>query len=486
MIRRWTIRRSTAGVLFSLMLAVPATAGPATPPSAFFLFGNESAAYADGPGSLLFNPAAGVRYRNEFALTLLDQPRSKDALRGALTMNSFTLAASGERDAAITPSVAFAGGNDRLRIGSVTTWIPVEGGKRVRDYRIGALSRPAPWLSLGAVADHVRQPRVAGMRLEHEYTTGVSLRPLALSRTKAHTLGTRFTLTADAVFRHGDSDPHYRFGGEVEVVPGLALRGIYFDEDRSFQLGASLLGVRSGYHAQSVHDRDGRPVFATHTVSFHEEEDRTVLAGPAGRRAAVVQIGGDLADEPLSGFSLFGAVSTTAAGPIHRQLERALEDPVTRGVLLDLRGSSGNAQLEELRPRIERLRKAGKPVVAFLEYGSQRGDLYLASACSPCSTAACGRRASCRRPGWWTRSATARTRSASSAGSRVSARIPARSGSPTGPRRAANGPCPRASRWSTRAAGSRAATAGAISSSAPPRARRPSRGRSSARSARAA
>ncbi|HTR97006.1 MAG TPA: S49 family peptidase, partial [Candidatus Acidoferrales bacterium] len=40
------------------------------------------------------------------------------------------------------------------------------------------------------------------------------------------------------------------------------------------------------------------------------------------------------------------------------------------------------AQLEELRPRIKRLRLAGKPVVAYLENGGGRGDLYLAAACN--------------------------------------------------------------------------------------------------------
>src|SRR6185503_17879851 len=65
----------------------------------------------------------------------------------------------------------------------------------------------------------------------------------------------------------------------------------------------------------------------------------------------------------------------------HRQLERALEDPYTRGVLLELGGVSNMAQLEELRPRIRRLRAAGKPVVAWLEDGGGRGDLYLAAAC---------------------------------------------------------------------------------------------------------
>jgi len=67
--------------------------------------------------------------------------------------------------------------------------------------------------------------------------------------------------------------------------------------------------------------------------------------------------------------------------PLHDQLRRALEDPLTRGVFLDLRGVGNMAQLEELRPRIAALRRAGKPVVAFMEYGVARGDLYLAAAC---------------------------------------------------------------------------------------------------------
>src|SRR5262249_50540993 len=92
--------------------------------------------------------------------------------------------------------------------------------------------------------------------------------------------------------------------------------------------------------------------------------------------------GGVLGDDQLSGFTLLsGAESTRPSGPVHRQLERALEDPLTRGVLLELRGVANMAQLEELRPRIARLRRAGKPVVAYLEDGGGRGDFYLASAC---------------------------------------------------------------------------------------------------------
>jgi protease-4 len=72
----------------------------------------------------------------------------------------------------------------------------------------------------------------------------------------------------------------------------------------------------------------------------------------------------------------------TPSAPFHRQLERALEDPLTRGVFLELGGAAGMAQLEELRPRITQLELAGKPVVAYMAYGGGRGDLYLSSAAS--------------------------------------------------------------------------------------------------------
>src|SRR5262249_830015 len=77
-----------------------------------------------------------------------------------------------------------------------------------------------------------------------------------------------------------------------------------------------------------------------------------------------------------------GTSRTVASRAVHEQLERALEDPLTRGVLLEVSGAANMAQIEELRPRIERLRRAGKPVVAYLEYGGGAGRVCPPSACA--------------------------------------------------------------------------------------------------------
>ncbi len=277
-----------------------------------------------------------------------------------------------------------AGGNpERLRVGFNTTWLSSGLSHEIgTDYRLGALSRPLPWLSMGAALDHLFQPEFQTRRLARAYTLGVGLRPLALARPQAYTLGPRLTLTGDlTIVEDGDwGQARVRIGGEFEALPGLMLRGALEDHG-GVLVGIGFASPHGGGHVQTL-DQEGGPRAQTYTVNVHDGEDRSMLNPPRLERVESLRLGGTLGDESLNGISLFGVVSTTPVGPIHERLERALVDPLTRGVLLDLDGVSNMAQLEELRPRIARLRAAGKPVVAFLEEGATRGDLYLAAACN--------------------------------------------------------------------------------------------------------
>ena len=177
-------------------------------------------------------------------------------------------------------------------------------------------------------------------------------------------------------------DAVFRVGGELELVPGVAVRGSYEDHSHVFRLGVTLASVRSRTVGLASYDRDGNDLGRAWIGSLHDAEDRTVLAHRKDRRVAVIRLGSRLGDDALSGFSIEGSTNVAPVTAVHAALVRALEDPLTRGVLIELRGVSNFAQLEELRPRIQRLRAAGKPVVAYLEYGASRGDLYLASACN--------------------------------------------------------------------------------------------------------
>jgi protease IV len=349
------------------------------------LFGNESVASGDNANGWLVNPATvGLRYPSELLLSVADLDPGTTRAAGLGNAGGFGLGFVNEKDGLTSILTGLAGGDEDLRAGLTYTWLRSQPtGDRAGDLRLGTLTRPTPWLSLGATADHVAQPSLDGVLLRRDYTLGLGLRPLALDRGRAHSLGTRLTLTADARLREDESakESLVRFGGELEVIPGLALRGSIESGGGGAQLGFALFAPRASYHAHAAYDRDGDRQVTTHSLSLHAGEDTPALLGMGVRRVAALRLGGVLSDENAGGFSLFGDESATASWPIHEELERALEDPLTRGVLLELRGVGNFAQIEELRPRIARLRAAGKPVVAYLPYGATRGDLYLAGAC---------------------------------------------------------------------------------------------------------
>lgn len=365
---------------------------PELPP---LLFGDESVASTEGARSLLFNPAGvGLRYPSDWVLAYTrghdGTPLSPgfgvastpaiESGHGLLTMRNVGLFASYAKSHQQAYGFGLAGGGDGMRFGLTTAWL-VSGGDVTADARVGALSRPAPWLSLGGLVEHLFQPSFQGATLGRDYTLALGFRPLALSPAVAHDAGTRLTLTTDLVMaENGDmSQTRVRVGANVEPIPGLLLRGTVEDHG-GFHIGIGIGGVRatanlrSGYH-------DGGRSSDTYAVSVHDGEERSLVGSAIQSRVATIEMSGDLADEAGGGISVFGGGGDTEVKGLHNQLQQALDDPLTRGVLLELRGIENMAQIEELRPRITRLRALGKPVVAYLEEGATRGDLYLASAC---------------------------------------------------------------------------------------------------------
>ncbi|HEY6866739.1 MAG TPA: signal peptide peptidase SppA [Candidatus Eisenbacteria bacterium] len=373
-----------AALLLALVLAVPAAAVAPTPALPLLLYGDESVAAADGARGQLFNPATvGLRYPSEFLFSWTRGDPKQETNHLLYAYRGFGFAATRVKDLMQGYGFSLAGGNsEALRFGFTQTWLSSGLSHEVKgDQRIGLLSRPAPWLSLGGTLDHLFQPDFQGNRLNRDYTLGLGLRPLAWSRAHAAGRGTRFTVTGDLVIPEDGEwgQARVRIGGEIEPFAGILLRGS-FEDHGGVHVGIGVAAPRIGFHNQVV-SREDEPRSQSYNVTIHDGEDLSVLPTPRSRRVAALRLGGELGDEGLAGLSLFGPVSTTPVAPVHRALERTLDDPLTSGLLLELRGVSNMAQLEELRPRIERLRSAGKPVVAYLEEGATRGDLYLASAC---------------------------------------------------------------------------------------------------------
>ena len=99
---------------------------------------------------------------------------------GALEANGFRLALGGAANQPMSFQLGLGGGADAGRAGLMATWVPGEHSGHAVDWRLGMLSRPTPWLSLGGVADHLGQPRTANGLLVRDYTLGVGVRPLAM------------------------------------------------------------------------------------------------------------------------------------------------------------------------------------------------------------------------------------------------------------------------------------------------------------------
>ncbi len=375
--------RLLAALALAACASVPAAQATPTPEQPLQVWGNESAAYAEGARSVFYNPAClGLRYPADafFAWAKAEDGGVDD--RWALSAGGFGVYGERMADRLQRYGFSLASGDEGLRWAAANDWLVDPATHETRsDQRVGVLSRSTPWLSLAGVVEHVFRPVFQGAALPRQYTLAAGVRPLALDPARASGWGTRLTLTADLILaeRARPQQARLRVGGEFEALPGLLLRGSL--EDRGgVHLGITVHGVNSSLGMQNATTR-GHLRYNSYALAAHAGEERTLLASRPEQRVAEIDVSGDLGDDALAGFSLLGGESVTPVRPIHAQLERALEDPLTRGVFLDLRGVENMAQIEELRPRIALLRKAGKPVVAYLEYGGGRPDLYLAAAC---------------------------------------------------------------------------------------------------------
>ena len=379
-------RGAAASVAFVTLACIgqPAHAAAVTPPLPLAIYGNESVATSDDARAYLFNPAAiGQRYPSELLVAWARRDAHHEWNTGASTWRRFAFGFTRQRDTSQTYGIGFSAGGEHLRFGWSGYELVAGQPRRERDLddRAGLLYRPTPWGSAGLTVAHLFQPEFRGIRLPREYTLGLGIRPLAFARERAGGAGTRLTLTGDVILvEDGDwQQARVRVGASLEAVRGLELQ-LMAEDHRAIKVGVTLRGVRGS--ASAVQARvDGERVYEGYALSTHGGEDRALMHPRAQQRVALVRMGGVLADEALGG-GLLGGGGARPSAPLHQQLERALRDPLTRGVFLELNGVAGMAQLEELRPRLLQVKLAGKPVVAWMQYGGGRGDLYMASATS--------------------------------------------------------------------------------------------------------
>ncbi len=258
----------------------------------------------------------------------------------------------------------------------------------------GLIIRPYRSLSVGILWENMVKPRFhmedEEIVFDERYHLGLGFRPL----------GERITFTADAIyypanakddaddfFANDDDKYKYRYGLEAEVLPGL-IACFNMDSDNNYLASIKIrfdeFGILGGYQVDSIKGTEDDMEMTTqrYGLTLSSYKAHSILGG--GDEFVDLAISGNLVDE-RGGFAIFGSKGTSVQ-EILRGLRRAERDDEIAGVLLTIRGLNtgivGNisAMLQELREGINRFRKTGKVVVAYLEEGGTASELYLASA----------------------------------------------------------------------------------------------------------
>jgi protease-4 len=226
----------------------------------------------------------------------------------------------------------------------------------------GLLWRPTDYLSLGAAARDLTNPRLLGTPRVRTYQTGVALRP-----------GTdRLSFAFDLFWQEGSAFQQLlpRFEVVGVPLPGVNLRGA-MDLQGNAEAALSL-GWGNGEMGYS----QGMNQASSSYLSFHGGHIRPFWVGERSRLADL-DLRGPIVDQVSQG--LLGGSNGQSLYGILQELKQAKESPDVGGVILRLGGTSaGWAACDEIRQALADLQGSGKKVIAYL-YGVGTPEYYIAA-----------------------------------------------------------------------------------------------------------
>lgn len=391
-------------VAIVVLAALPAGADAFTDT---WLRGASSVAVDDDAAALFINPAGLGMYRDSNSYTSISVA-GKDVLGVSLAgkMGPFGLGYSRQHmwrpgddpeaglrrsnDAVDVYYTGLALGDGRsFSVGFDYRWFRPQFGERKKTgtWDLGAMYRPASFLSVGAAVRNLSEPDVLGdgagaFGMKTTYVAGVAVRPV----------GDKLTLMADAGFERNQdlADAVYTAGVKAEVADGVVLRGSlqsYSDgDDREQEFSAGLwfdlgrIGAGGAYRSLESAADD------ILSFGFTSSDKRQRTQFQASGKVAEIKVAGPLSDF-RPGWSLLGKPRKSAQAVI-RDIRKAGRDKSVDCILLNIKPLGGtflggpSALVQEIRDEIVRVRSEhGIAVVAFLEYGGGTQEYFLASAC---------------------------------------------------------------------------------------------------------
>lgn len=331
--------------------------------------------------------------REGFALMLATSPMKSVGLG-----YSFQAISPGLRDEAFRKHTFGLAVGDRLTFGVNANFFGSEDERELDELMsidLGLQYHMFRWLGFGMMLRDANTPFFGDASIDPQLTLGAALR----------LYDGRLLFEADAVFDANSPRVRPRFVLAVEPLSGVRLfsqlltdtgeEGDEFDvvgvsgglEVNLANVGVSgsgLFGSTGGAGADGNDDLLGARNEPTQTgysaaLRFSSAGWRPLFEPGAGSgRFAKIKIGGDLPERRPVSF--FGAPNGQSFYQLLETIRRVRDDDRYSGAFIELRGvSMGYGQAWELRRELERLREAGKPVVAYMHTPGQK-EFYLASA----------------------------------------------------------------------------------------------------------
>jgi protease-4 len=227
---------------------------------------------------------------------------------------------------------------------------------RYNRVRLGTVVRPMPYLSVGLVGN------VALETDDREVVSMVGVRPLGSSR---------LTLFADAAWGEGEAlaDVPWSAGAAVEVVPGIDLRGRYF-EDESVSLGLRVELGRAGVDSQLRLDADGDYARQVNRIRVGDYVSSAIAETVRdGEEHVELSLDGPVPYRETRFADLFGEAPPRFYETL-RTIRQAGTSTRVTALALNLSGMEIRPELAwELRTAIQDAQERGVTVVAHLENG---------------------------------------------------------------------------------------------------------------------
>jgi protease-4 len=364
-------------VVFIILWLLPASLASERYPYPYYPLPEYSAAVTFGTLSLFQNPAA-LSVNPDMELMYLHSFNS-DKFTGDNTIlfarNGLGLAYQNYRLSVDNAINAFTIGysshiSQGLYAGITYKFMKTDDGNPYHNdhfWNLGLLWRYSREISLGFLAENLRQMEFAGEETDVEYKLSAGFRPLQ----------ELLTLSADWSWSGGQSFSDGIFRGfiNLKINDGIGILGSV-DEDGNFGFGINFSFGYNQIGTYHTYTNDGRDWSGLLYSGYSYRPRGWVF--PVKKKFLKLTLSGSYPETDEKDFFL--APERTTFLDLVQNLNRAVDDKIIGGVYVELKKPRlGWAQIKELRNIFHSFRDKGKPVLFYLGYLPGNGSYYLAS-----------------------------------------------------------------------------------------------------------